>query len=367
MIRPHPHLASIHRSMPPAESRIDALRLDKNEFLPCWPEEWFEEFRALLRPEHLSIHPETGPLYRQLSQHLGIPREQLLVTAGSDAAIHAAYQAFVGKGDEVVVPNPTFAMYDVYARVFDAKLVTVDYGGEMELPLEKLLMAITPRTKLVAVPNPNSPTGTVFRREQLEGVIEHAACCGAAVLIDEAYYPFHQESMIDLVRQTGNLIVTRTFSKAAGVAGMRIGFAASSAAIAPSLFAVKPMYEITTLSALLGVHILNNYQRVTAYAEEVRQGRELISGFFRSHGFAVPESHANFIHVDFGARRAEIARALARSGVLFKESFDHPSLARYSRFTVGPVPVMERFAALFEACTGLRGASDSHPASAGQR
>ena len=350
MIRPLTHLLSIHRSPPPTESRIDFMRLDKNEFLPCWPEEWFQEFCATLRPEHLSIHPETGRLYDLLADRFSVPREQLVVTAGSDAAIRSAFEAFIAPGDEVVILSPTFAMYNVYADIFAARLVAVDYDSDRNLPIKRLMDAIGTATKLVAVANPNSPTGTVFSRDELEKLISHASACGAAVLIDEAYFPFHTETMLDCVNRFDNLIVTRSFSKAAGIAGMRLGFAASSPDIAPILVAVKPMYEVTVLSTLLGEYILQHYDRVESYAEQVREGRELLAKFFLSKGFHVPECHGNFLHVDFGAQRQNITRALRNKKVLFKESFEHPSLARYCRFTVGPRTYMKVFIAQFCDC-----------------
>ncbi len=302
---------------------------------------------ATLRPEHFSIHPETGVFYEKLAKRIGLPPEQILVTAGSDAAIRSAYEVFVSPGDEVVVLNPTFAMYEVYVNVFAARLVAVDYDSELKLSVERLLSAISSNTKLVAIANANSPTGTAFSREELKTIIAHASSRGAAVLIDEAYYPFHRETTLDLVLEADNLIVTRTMSKAAGIAGMRVGFAASSREIAPALFAVKPMYEITTISALLGEYILDHYERIDAYAAEVREGRQWLAEFFRKMGFHVPESHANFIHVDFGPRKESIIAALGKNNVLFKESFDHPALSRYCRFTVGPRPYMESFADLF--------------------
>lgn len=348
MIRPKQHLYGIHRSPAPAVTRLNALRLDKNEFLPCWPVEWFREFMGTIRPEHFSIHPEIGPFHEKVSRRLNITEEQILITAGSDAAIRSAYEVFVSPGDEVVVPNPTFAMYEVYGRIFGARLVMVDYDADMTLPAERLVAAIGPNTRLVAIANANSPTGTVFSREELCRIVAHASSQGAAVLIDEAYYPFHPETMVNMVRETDNLIVTRTLSKAAGVAGMRVGFAVSSQDIAPLLFAVKPMYEITTISALLGEYIMDHHERIDAYAASVREGRQWLSGFFRQRGFDVPESHANFIHVAFGPRKEAIVKALEENNVLFKGSFDHPSLSRYSRFTVGLRSYMESFADLFD-------------------
>jgi histidinol-phosphate/aromatic aminotransferase/cobyric acid decarboxylase-like protein len=112
------------------------------------------------------------------------------------------------------------------------------------------------------------------------------------------------------------------------------------------------MYEITTVSALLGEYILNHSERIEAYAADVREGRQWLADFFRKQGFHVPESHANFIHVDFGSKKESIVQALVNNNVLFKESFNHPALSRYCRFTVGPETYMKQFANVFSACTG---------------
>lgn len=350
MIRPKKHLSGIYRSPVVLRSRFDCLRMDKNEFLPHWPVGWYQDFLARLKPEHISIHPETGILYKKLGAALRTPEENLVITAGSDAAIKAAFEVFVEPGDEVIIPSPTFAMYYVYAQIFNAKLTEIHYDETLFLDVDAFLQAITDKTKLIAIANPNSPTGTVLKEDEVRSIIEKASRVGAAVLIDEAYYPFYDHSMMEYVDRYDNLIITRTFSKAAGMAGMRTGCLVSNREIAKLAFAVKPMYEITSLSVLLADYILDHYDYIFRYAEQVREGKHILADYFERKGLGVYLGHANFLHVDFGVRKPEIVSYLHAHDVLFKDYFDHRSLKKYSRFTVGPKDVIETFTRVFDGC-----------------
>ena len=135
---------------------------------------------------------------------------------------------YVDSGDEVIVINPTYAMYHVYSKMFDAQLVKVDFDKNLALPPERIIEEISPATKLVCIANPNSPTGTVFPIQDLEKIIKVASKNEALVLVDEAYYQFWGFSAIDLVLEYDNLIVIRTFSKALGLASARLGYVVSN-------------------------------------------------------------------------------------------------------------------------------------------
>ena len=348
MIRPKPHLKEIYRSPALIESRIDCFRLDKNEYLPGWPDIQYDNFIKKIRPEHLSIHPETGLLLEKLERVLKISKHNMVISAGSDGAIKAAFEVFVDPGDEVIIPSPTFAMYYVYARIFNAKLIEIHYDNNLSLNMENFLDSINSRTKLIAIANPNSPTGTVLFWENLQKIVTKASSVGAAVLIDEAYYPFYEKSVIEKTCEADNLIVTRSFSKAAGVAGMRVGVLVSNREIAKLIFSVKPMYEITTISSMLAEYILDNYGRLFEYAEQVREGKEFLSDYFKTRGYDVLSGNANFLHVNFGNRKSEIVDHLGKRKVLFKAYFEHKSLMQYSRFTVGPVHYMKKFTSIFD-------------------
>ncbi len=347
MIRPKDHIEKVYRIPAIKKTRMGALRMDKNEFLPCWPDAWFKDFLGSIRPEHLSIHPELAGLYEKLGRTLSIPEENIVVTAGSDAGIRSAFEVFVEPGDEVIILCPSFAMYSVYCDIYRANCRKIHYDEKIQLDIDKLIGSINKNTKLITVANPNSPTGTIIDKKDLLKIIEVSSKFGAVLLLDEAYYPFYEETMLDRIRDFDNLIITRTFSKAAGLAGMRVGFTISNEEISRLIFAVKPMYEVTTLSSLLAEYVLDNYERVFDYAREARQGKDFLAGIFAKKGYAVYRGFANFLHVDFGDKKDKIIAFLDKNNVLFKHAFDHPALKRFSCFTIGPKKSLEPFVEIF--------------------
>lgn len=343
-----PWLTEVQRTPPLQHSRLCRWRLDKNEFLPDWHTDLFEEFQRRLRPEHICAHPELGTVYHLLADYTRLPESNILVGAGSDLCIHAAFDAFVRPGCDVVIPAPSFLMYDIYAKASGAHINVVDYRSDMHLSVDDFCNAITSVTALACLPNPGSPIGAALSSDSMKRIIVHAEGLGVPLLVDEAYYPFYTDSVLPLVTQHTNLIVTRTFSKAAGLAGARIGFAAANASLIQRMRAFKPMYEITFPSVLLAELILENMPRVYKYAMDVRAGRAFLDATFRKHGYSTYQGEANFLLANFGKDRESITTALTKLGVLFKSDFTHPVLHGWSRFSIGPLKLMEEFNALFE-------------------
>ncbi len=175
-------------------------------------------------PGELTRYPEREPVEAIVAAHLGLAPAQVALTNGVDEAIHVLFEAFLEAGDELLLPVPTYTMYEVYASATDARIVTVQAGDDLQFPFERLLAAITPQTKIIAIANPNSPSGSMATRAQTLELARRAP--HAVVLVDEAYFHFHGETVIDLVGAIPNLIVARTFSKAYGLAGLRLGLLA---------------------------------------------------------------------------------------------------------------------------------------------
>src|SRR6266700_224083 len=232
--RPVPEPATLTRPTPRARVRgmkeyhpplggRDGLRLDFNEnTLACSPT--VREVLGSISAGALTRYPEREPIEAIVAAHLGLPSAQLALTNGVDEAIHVLFEAFLDDGDELLLPVPTYTMYEVYASATDARVIATQSGDDLQFPFERLLDAITPRTKIVAIANPNSPAGSVASREQIVEIARRAA--QAIVLVDEAYFHFHGETVMDLVGVQPNLVVARTFSNAYGLAGLRVGVAA---------------------------------------------------------------------------------------------------------------------------------------------
>ena len=161
-----------------------------------------------------------------MAEHLGVAPEQVVLTNGVDEAIHVLFETFLESGDELLLPVPTYTMYEVYASATDARVVTVQASGDLQFPYERLLSAITPRTKIIAIANPNSPSGSVATREQIIELAQRAP--QAVVLVDEAYFHFYGETVIDLIdsyaeRGCGANIFESL--RAGGIAGWSAGWA----------------------------------------------------------------------------------------------------------------------------------------------
>jgi histidinol-phosphate aminotransferase len=209
---------------PPLGDR-SGLRLDFNENTFACSPRVLESLSRISRSD-LTRYPEREPVEARVAAHLGLRPQQVLITNGVDEAIHVLCQTYLDAGTEILIPVPTYTMYEVYASATPARVFTVPAEEGFRFPLRALLKAITPATRLIAIANPNSPTGQTASGDDLLRLIDAAP--RAAVLIDEAYFHFYGETVMDLIGRAPNVIVARTFSKAYGLAGLRLGVLAAA-------------------------------------------------------------------------------------------------------------------------------------------
>jgi histidinol-phosphate aminotransferase len=343
MIRPKKHLAGIHRTPPERFDRTRYVRLNKNEDVTGIPEELFRIWKKQLKPDQLAAYPQLFRFYEKLGTYLSLPEDHILVTAGSDAAIKNVFEVFVSPGDKVIIPDPTYAMYEVYADLFEAALEKIPYRRDISFPIDKMIEAIDDRTRLVALANPNSPTGTIVARADILALLKKASGYDCVVLIDEAYYPFYPKTAIDLVRKYDNLIVTRTFSKAFGLAALRLGYAVARPGLISSLNTFRPIYETNGVAADLGCIVMDNRSIIDARVREIIRGRNYLIREARRLGLRPYASHSNFVNIDVGQDHVlPIVEFFEMKGILIKAGSNHPALLQCIRITAGPVDVMKQ-------------------------
>ena len=229
-------LSNVKRLREIGPSRFDKIRLDKNEWIGNIPSHLLKKIYQKIKPEHITAYPETGILYDAISKHHKCSEKEIVITNGIDGGIKNCFEYFVSQGSLVVTLDPTFAMVDVYCKLFDAKRVSIKYNTQLELNLESLFECLNSNISLVIIANPNSPTGTIIESNIVEKFIEDANVKGVPVLIDEAYFGFYEKTVISLTNKFKNLIVARTFSKAFGMAGCRIGYLVTNKDLATELF-----------------------------------------------------------------------------------------------------------------------------------
>lgn len=341
LVRPHA-LNSV-----PRDPR--AIWLDKNENLDPELLALTHKLLGQISPAALSNYPEAGQLYRRLGQWLGVDPQCLLLTPGSDGAIRLAFEAFVETGDSVLHTHPTFAMYPVYCQMFGAKAHAIAYldGADgPQLDVQALFAAIRrERPKLVCLPNPDSPTGTVQSPQVLAELLHECELAGSVLLIDEAYHPFYDWTAVPWVAQSPNLVVVRTFAKAWGVAGLRIGYLVAQPQTAAMLHKLRPMYEVSTLATEFMERMLDHVPAMQQSVERTLHGKAEFAQRLERLGLRVLRTHGNFLHVHFGDHAKQLHEAL-RGHVLYRESFSVPGLIGFSRFSMAPLtvlaPVIER-------------------------
>lgn len=328
------------------------MALDKNENTDTDFQQVVAEIVAQVPLSATLEYPECAPYYHLLAKHLELTAENLLFTPGSDGAIRTAFEVFVGPGDTVMQTMPSFAMYPLYTQMYGGQTHTLEYEASADGPVlgvDAICVAISAiRPRLFCLPNPDSPTGTILDLEELERIIAAAADAGTVALIDEAYYPFSELSALKLIDNYPNLIVAQTFAKAWGIAGLRLGFAAAHPEMAKLLHKVRPMYEVNGFALAVMAGLLERRDEVVAAAIRINAGKDFFISHMQGLGFETLNCGGNFVHVDFGNRRAGVHAAL-KGKVLYKPSFGDACLEGFSRFTTAPKEMMQRLSALIES------------------
>jgi histidinol-phosphate aminotransferase len=317
-------------------TRLDELRLDKNERTTKFSDFFFNRIVSKLRHEHLTAYPETEPLYDKLAYALKVNRDQIVLTAGSDAGIKNCFELSVERGSEVITISPTFAMVDIYAQLYGVKQIKIGYNVDLSFQYEKLLNAISQDTSLIVIANPNSPTGTLISNEDIESIVNKAQRCGAVVLVDEAYYGFCKQTALSLISKYNNLVVARTFSKAFGLAGCRVGYLVAQPELAQRLYRFRPMYEVNAFGVLAATEIMDNPEVMEDYLKETVQGREYIKRSLDALGYRYIDTNTNFIHIDFGTKRDEVEKLLIENKILVRGGPGVTGYESYLRITLGP-------------------------------
>jgi histidinol-phosphate aminotransferase len=331
----------------------ELLWLDKNENTDPEHLKAIADVLSRIDPLAYTTYPEAPELYEKLARHLGAKPDQLIVGAGSDGIIRSVFESFVSPGDVVITTMPTFAMYDVYSRIYGAQKVGLEYRPSNAGPVltaEEIVEAIQrEKPRLVGLPNPDSPTGTVFNLEDMRAIIKAAGNAGAVMLVDEAYYPFHADSVAPLIAEFPHLVVARSTSKAWGLAGLRIGYAITSPEMATILHKVKPMYECSTFGMVGLSHFLDRPELMEKTVARLEEGKNCFLDAMEKLGFRVLRGKGNFCHVSFGAQADAVHRALA-DVCYYRKDFNEPCLKGFSRFSS---TTKERFAPVIDAITGV--------------
>lgn len=288
----------------------------------------------------LSVYPESTYLYTRLSNYLKVPDSNIIISTGSDGVIRSIFEAYCNDGDRVFITNPTYAMYEVYSLMYGADLIKYDYVASKEGPNLNFYGYINEikrtKPKLIFIPNPDSPTGTVIEENKLVELIKLSSEIGAIIAIDEAYYPFYNHSMINYTHSHENLIVIRTFSKAWGLTGLRVGFGVGTLSVINMLRKVRHNYETNSIGFEIANKMLDYENEMLSSVKRLNEGRDFFLSKMQEFGLQTISTNASFLHVKFGIFEKEIHEALSKI-VLYRQGFNQECLKGFSRFSATSV------------------------------
>jgi histidinol-phosphate aminotransferase len=344
MIKSKELISQIDRPAPDSSSRANDFRFDRNERTTLFSNEEFEGMISQLTPYDFVAYGELEPFYAKISKWLQLSRDKLLLTSGSDMGIRSVFETFIKKGDRVLITQPNYAMFSVYNKMFGGIELVESYQENLSLDTNSLLNNLTEKIKLVVISNPGH-TGKAIEQDELIKIIEKAEEQNTIVLIDEAYFHFYNESMLKYIDKYKNLIVSRTFSKAFGLASLRIGLLAANPELIKELYRVKLVHEITGVAAKIGSFMLDNMQIVDNYVNDVNEGKEILHNRLSKLDMQTYESNTNFLffHLPSNTNTKGLMEYMGKNKIFIKGPFTNHPFKGQMRITVGDKVQMSMF------------------------
>lgn len=275
-------------------------------------------------------------LNEKLAGHLKVPKDAILLGNGSDEIIGMLTRALLQPGDEAILPRPSFLMYDITIRSSAATPVYVPLNN-LAIDLDRMAGAITPKTRLIFVNNPNNPTGTMITRSEFETFLSKVPA-GVVVVMDEAYIEFARDercaSGLDYLAAPVPVVTLRTFSKAYGLAGLRVGYGVMPVALQELLNRIRQPFNVSSLAQIAAIHALDDTAFLEKTLRVVHEGLDYLYGELNKMGLPFFPTQANFFLIDVKRNAAEVFEKMLRQGVIVRSMVSY-GFPEYIRINAG--------------------------------
>jgi len=329
--------------VPQPEGRGAYIRLDQNENPDGIPKWLFDSVMEKVTPEFLAIYPEETIPTEKYAKMLGLDLCNVTLTAGSSVGMGYVIKTFGEPGKNILCVTPSFAMYEVYAKMIGMKVHQLKYEPDFTYKVENTLAAINKDTSIVVLVNPNMPVGNIYQKKDIIAIIEKAKENNALVIIDEAYYYFYDQTSVNLVKEYDNVVVLRTFSKMLSIPSMRIGAIISSPENIRCMNNYKPHYTVNSIGLLFVEAIVDNHERLLSeLKEQYQEGKEYILGKLKEYNYETIPSEGCYVCIKPKHKTSrEITDLLQESGILILCGKD--GLTGWLRLTIAHKKYMEIF------------------------
>jgi len=322
---------------------VTGARLDRNERVSDFNGDCLGNIFDQFQSSSLTASPDTGLLYDALSRSVGKTSDQIFLQNGITECIRVLYDLGCSAGDNVVCIDPTYPMYALYAEMYGIEFRPLTFDSStLRLQIDALPALIDSRTRFVFLPNPNLPIESCLSVEEVRSIADQCAKRNVFLVIDEAYYFFGGPTVIDLIEECSNLIVLRTFSKAYGLAGLRIGFMVSNQENIAYLSKSRSLVECNSISMAIATYMLENPNVMQEHVREVADGARTIQDILTENQIAFfggDVTNAILVLLPDSRAPAELTEFLRNQNVYVRANFDEP-IENAVRVSIGPPEVM---------------------------
>lgn len=327
--------------------RTQYIRMDGNESIDGLPKDFVKKVLAEIDSNYLATYPNTKKCTEAVAEYLGLDRENVLMTNGSDSALKMIFEIYVDNDDRVLMTNPTFEMYGVYTSMYGANCVRIEYDDAFEFPYEEYVAELKKGAKLAIIVNPNNPTGSVLNYYRLIELIEIAEAQGTIVIVDEAYFWFYDKTVTDKIKSYNNLIVLRTFSKIMGLAGIRLGFVAANEEIINDIKKVAPAAAVNTVALKFGEHLMKETAVIESLVADYKKNKQYLLEQLSKYGIQYLNTEANFVLIPCDADLKMVYEQFKEEKILIACRF-----GKYIRINIGNPSVTDEFIKAYNKILG---------------
>lgn len=291
-----PCIQKMNAYIPPVNDRLNysGMLMDFNERLQPVSQLVRDALLSYCMNGNICMYPQYNRILTQLAEYCSVEENQLLLTNGSGQAIDIIFRTIVSSGDRVIIPEPSFSLFEQYASVLNARVESLVFDENFNFPTESLLRKLDSTVRLLVICNPNNPTGTIISVDTIESILKKSP--NTLVYVDEAYFEFSNVTAIQLLNRYENLIISRTFSKAFGLAALRLGYIIASPTMIVELNKVRGPVDVNMPALVAASAALEDVDSMNAYVDEVMTlSKPLLESFLQGIGVDYYSSSANFI------------------------------------------------------------------------
>jgi histidinol-phosphate aminotransferase len=288
----------------------------------------------------VNIYPEdvSDELHQKIAEYLGVDESQVIAGNGSDEILDMAVKMFIEDGDEAVIPIPTFSMYHKLVELYGGSCSYAPLSENFSFDIPAILGQITDKTKLVFICSPNNPTGGIISEVGLRKILNE----DVIVVLDEAYVEFSAGSFVKLLDDYDNLIVLRTFSKAFGLAGLRIGYGVASREIIEYMLRIRIPFSVNILAQKAAIAALEDKGYLKKSVDLIKEGRAFLIDGLAKAGVKPYPTQANFVFIELDAGSEDVVKALQKRGIIIRDC-SFAGLDNHIRVTIGTMEENESF------------------------